>query len=49
MRKKQVNIAIIGLGNIGGYLYKYLKANKKVLAKKQLYSKCCLFVCKKQK
>tara|TARA_Y100000816_G_scaffold246673_1_gene195122 strand:+ start:5777 stop:7072 length:1296 start_codon:yes stop_codon:yes gene_type:complete len=33
-KKKQVNIAIIGLGNIGGYLYKYLKANKKVLAKK---------------
>ena len=33
-KKKQVNIAIIGLGNIGGYLYKYLKAKKKVLAKK---------------
>ena len=26
---KKVNIAIIGLGNIGSYLYKYLEKNKK--------------------
>ena len=25
---KKLNIAIIGLGNIGSYLYKYLKSNK---------------------
>ncbi len=30
----KLNIAIIGLGNIGGYLYKYLKFNKKILSKK---------------
>ena len=31
---KKLNIAIVGLGNIGSYLYKYLKNNKKILAKK---------------
>ncbi len=31
---KKLNIAIIGLGNIGCYLYKYLKKNKKILSKK---------------
>ena len=31
---KRLNIAIIGLGNIGSYLYKYLKKNKKILSKK---------------
>ena len=31
---KRLNIAIIGLGNIGCYLYKYLKKNKKILSKK---------------
>ena len=31
---KKLNIAIIGLGNIGSYLYKYLKKNKKILSKK---------------
>ena len=30
----KLNIAIIGLGNIGTYLYKYLETNKKILAKK---------------
>ena len=29
INKKIMNIAIIGLGNIGGYLYKYLLSNKK--------------------
>ena len=29
---KKLNIAIVGLGNIGSYLYKYLKDNKKILA-----------------
>ena len=31
---KKLNIAIIGLGNIGIYLYKYLNKNKKKLSKK---------------
>ncbi len=31
---KTFNIAIIGLGNIGSYLFKYLKKNKKILSKK---------------
>ena len=31
---KKLNIAIIGLGNIGSYLYKFLKKNKKILSKK---------------
>ena len=31
---KKLNIAIVGLGNIGSYLFKYLKKNKKILAKK---------------
>ena len=33
-KKKKLNIAIIGLGNIGSYLYKYLIKNKNILAKK---------------
>ncbi len=31
---KKLNIAIIGLGNIGSYLYKYLEKNKKLLSEK---------------
>ena len=45
---KKLNIAIIGLGNIGSYLYKYLIKNKKILAKK---NNCIpsynLYICKK--
>ena len=33
-KKRQLNIAIIGLGNIGSYLYKYLNKNKIILSKK---------------
>ncbi|MDC0473060.1 homoserine dehydrogenase [Pelagibacteraceae bacterium] len=33
-KKKVVNIAIIGLGNIGVSLYKYLTANKNIIANK---------------
>ena len=32
--KKKLNIAIIGLGNIGSFLFRYLKKNKNILAKK---------------
>ncbi len=31
---KKLNIAIIGLGNIGSYLFKFLKKNKTILSKK---------------
>ena len=31
---RKINIAIVGLGNIGSYLYKYLRKNKQILAKK---------------
>ena len=31
---RKLNIAIIGLGNIGSYLFKYLKDNKKILTEK---------------
>ena len=31
---KKINIAIIGLGNIGSHLYKYLNENKKILTEK---------------
>ncbi len=31
---KKLNIAIIGLGNIGSYLFKYLNDNKKILSEK---------------
>ena len=31
---KKLNIAIIGLGNIGSYLFKFLNDNKKILTKK---------------
>ena len=31
---RKLNIAIIGIGNIGSYLYKYLNDNKKILTEK---------------
>ena len=31
---RKLNIAIVGLGNIGSYLFKYLKENKKILTEK---------------
>ena len=31
---KRLNIAIVGLGNIGSYLFKYLNENKKILTEK---------------
>ncbi len=33
-KTKKINIALVGLGNIGSYLYKYLQNNKKILSKK---------------
>lgn len=34
MNKKKINIAIVGLGNIGSFLYNYLTSNKSQLIKK---------------
>ena len=31
---RKINIAIIGLGNIGSYLFKYLNDNRKILTEK---------------
>ena len=33
-KNNKLNIAIVGLGNIGSYLYKYLQNNKEILSKK---------------
>ncbi len=49
MKKKKLNIAIVGLGNIGLYLYKYLKSNKKILEKKTNCTPNILFVSAKNK
>ena len=46
---KQLNIAIIGLGNIGSYLYKYLKENKKILTIKNNCSPVVKFVSARNK
>ena len=49
MKKKNYNIAIIGLGNIGSYLYSYLKKNKKQLASKSNVIPNILYVSAKNK
>ncbi len=46
---KKLNIAIIGLGNIGSYLYKYLTANKQKLSKKNNCKLEIVFVSAKNK
>ncbi len=48
-KKKQINIAIVGLGNIGSYLYKYLRTNKSILAKKNNCTPNIVFVSAKNK
>ena len=49
IKKKILNIAIIGLGNIGSYLYKYLEKNKKNLSKKNNCTPNVLFVSARSK
>jgi len=49
MIKKKLNIAIVGLGNIGSYLYKYLIINKKVLSKKNNCNLNTIYVSAKNK
>ena len=46
---KRLNIAIIGLGNIGSYLLNYLNKNKKILSKKNNCIPNVLFVSAKNK
>ncbi len=46
---KKLNIAIVGLGNIGSYLYKYLNINKNILSKKNNCIPNITYVCAKNK
>jgi homoserine dehydrogenase len=46
---KKLNIAIIGLGNIGSYLFKYINENKKILSKKNNCTPVITFVSAKNK
>ena len=49
MKNKNINIAIIGLGNIGSYLFKYLHKNKNILSKKNNYTPNVIFVSAKNR
>ena len=49
IKKNKLNIAIVGLGNIGSYLYKYLKNNKDILSKKNNCIPNVIFVSAKNK
>ena len=46
---RKLNIAIIGLGNIGSYLYKYLNENKKILTEKNNCSPNIKYISAKSK
>jgi homoserine dehydrogenase len=46
---RKLNIAIIGLGNIGSYLYKYLNDNKKILTEKNNCIPVVKYVCARNK
>ena len=46
---KKLNIAIVGLGNIGSYLYKYLEKNKRILSEKNNCIPNVLYVSAKNK
>ena len=46
---KKLNIAIIGLGNIGSYLYNFLNKNKLILSKKNNCIPNVLYVSAKNK
>ena len=45
----KLNIAIVGLGNIGSYLFKYLNENKRILAKKNNCIPHVIYVSARQK
>ena len=42
--KKKMNIAIVGLGNVGSYFYNYLKQNKKIIFNKTNVEPNVMFV-----
>ena len=44
---RKLNIAIVGLGNIGSYLFNYLKINKKILTEKNNCLPIIKYVCAK--
>ena len=46
---KKLNIALVGLGNIGSYLYKYLNDNKKILTEKNNCSPVIKYVSARNK
>ena len=46
---RKLNIAIIGLGNIGSYLFKYLRENKNILTEKNNCVPIVKFVSAKNK
>ena len=46
---KKLNIAIIGLGNIGSYLFKFLDKNKKILTEKNNCTPVITYVCAKNR
>ena len=46
---KKLNIAIVGLGNIGSYLFKYLNENKRILTEKNNCEPIITFVSAKNK
>ena len=47
--KKKLNIAIVGLGNIGSYLFRYLNENKRILTEKNNCIPVISFVSAKNK
>mgnify|MGYP001396741634 CR=1 FL=1 len=49
MKKNKLNIAIVGLGNIGSYLYKYLNKNKEILSKRNNCTPVVKYVSAKNK
>ena len=49
MIKKKMNIAIIGLGNIGSYLFNYLNENKRILTEKNNCTPVITYVSAKNK
>ena len=49
MNQKNINIAIIGLGNIGSYLYKYLLKKRNLLTKKTNITPNVIYVSAKNK
>ena len=47
--KRKLNIAIVGLGNIGSYLYTFLKQKRKILSKKSQVDLNIAFICDKKR